>query len=34
LLDDARYMSVVRAYYDKVWRQLGERVPAAQGEAA
>ncbi len=34
LLDDARYMSVVRAYYDKVWRQLGERVPVAQGEAA
>ena len=34
LLDDARYMSVVRAYYDKVWRQLGERVPAALGEAA
>ncbi len=34
LLDDARYMSVVRAYYDKVWRQLGERVPAAQREAA
>ena len=34
LLDDARYMSVVRAYYDKVWRQLGESVPAALGEAA
>ena len=34
LLDDARYMSVVRAYYDKVWRQLGERLPAALGEAA
>jgi homoserine O-acetyltransferase len=34
LLDDARYMSVVRAYYDKVWRQLGDRVPVAQGEAA
>jgi homoserine O-acetyltransferase len=34
LLDDARYMGVVRAYYDKVWRQLGESVPAALGEAA
>jgi homoserine O-acetyltransferase len=34
LLDDARYMNVVRAYYDKVWRQLGERLPAALGEAA
>ena len=34
LLDDARYMSVVRAYYDKVWRQLGECLPAALGEAA
>jgi homoserine O-acetyltransferase len=34
LLDDARYMSVVRAYYDKVWRQLGERLPAVLGEAA
>jgi homoserine O-acetyltransferase len=34
LLDDARYMSVVRAYYDKVWRQLGERLPASLGEAA
>ncbi len=34
LLDDARYMSVVRAYYEKVWRQLGERLPAVLGEAA
>ena len=34
LLDDARYMNVVRAYYDKVWRQLGERLPAVLGEAA
>jgi homoserine O-acetyltransferase len=34
LLDDARYMNVVRAYYDKVWRQLGERLPASLGEAA
>lgn len=34
LLDDARYMGVVRAYYDKVWRQLGESVPAALGEVA
>lgn len=23
LLDDPRYLSVVRSYYDKVWRQLG-----------
>jgi hypothetical protein len=24
----------VRAYYDKVWRQLSERMPAALREAA
>jgi len=34
LLDDARYMSVVRAYYDKVWRQIGDGVPVALGETA
>lgn len=34
LLDDARYMSVVRAYYDKVWRQLGVNAAVALGEAA
>lgn len=36
LLDDARYMNVVRAYYDKVWQQLaGDAVTAApQKEAA
>jgi homoserine O-acetyltransferase len=26
LLDDPRYMSVVRVYYDKIWRQLGGDV--------
>ncbi len=30
LLDDPRYMGVVRAYYDKVWRQLGAPAAAAQ----
>jgi homoserine O-acetyltransferase len=34
LLDDARYMSVVRAYYDKVWRQLGVNAAVALGGAA
>ena len=36
LLDDPRYMSVVSAYYDKIWLQLGESVmsTAAQKEAA
>ncbi len=36
LLDDPRYMSVVRAYYDKVWQQLGHPAAAApvQKEAA
>ena len=32
LLDDPRYMSVVRAYYDKVWRQLGESMPSVQAQ--
>ncbi len=30
LLDDPRYMNVVRAYYDKVWQQLGGDLAAAQ----
>ncbi len=30
LLDDARYMNVVRAYYDRVWLQLGGDLAAAQ----
>ena len=30
LLDDPRYMAVVRSYYDKVWHQLGEPSAAAQ----
>ncbi|MEY3695292.1 MAG: hypothetical protein RL083_1117 [Pseudomonadota bacterium] len=34
LLDDARYMSVVRAYYDKVWRQLDVNTAVVLGEAA
>jgi homoserine O-acetyltransferase len=34
LLDDARYMSVVRAYYDKVWRQLDVNAAVVLGEAA
>ena len=34
LLDDPRYMGVVRAYYDKVWQGLGSRVPVVHREAA
>ena len=34
LLDDPRYMGVVRAYYDKVWRSLDSQLPAAHREAA
>ena len=34
LLDDPRYMAVVRAYYDRVWRSLPARLPAVQKEAA
>jgi homoserine O-acetyltransferase len=34
LLDDPRYMAVVRAYYDRVWQGLPLRLPAAQKEAA
>ena len=30
LLDDPRYMNVVRAYYNKVWQQLGGDLAAAQ----
>ena len=33
LLDDPRYMNVVRSYYDKVWQQLGSSV-ALSGAAA
>ena len=32
LLDDPRYMSVVRAYYDKVWRQLAQPLVSAQAQ--
>ncbi len=34
LLDDARYIGVVRAYYDKIWRQLQSTTPQMQREAA
>ena len=34
LLDDPRYMGVVRAYYDKVWKDLAAELPAAHKEAA
>jgi len=34
LLDDARYIGVVRAYYDKIWRQLQSTTPQMQKEAA
>jgi len=34
LLDDPRYMAVVRAYYDRVWQGLPLGMPAAQKEAA
>ena len=34
LLDDTRYMGVVRAYYDKVWQGLGSGLPAAHREVA
>ncbi len=34
LLDDARYMNVVQAYYDRVWQQIGGSLPALQREAA
>ncbi len=34
LLDDPRYMGVVRAYYEKVWRGLDSQLPAAHREAA
>jgi len=35
LLEDARYMNTIRAYYDKIWRQLqaGQPMPAAQLES-
>jgi homoserine O-acetyltransferase len=34
LLDDARYIGVVRAYYDKIWRQLQSTTPQMQRDAA
>ena len=34
LLDDARYMGVVRAYYDKIWRQLASSASIALPVAA
>jgi len=34
LLDDARYIGVVRAYYDKIWRQLQSTTRQMQKEAA
>jgi homoserine O-acetyltransferase len=27
LLEDARYMATIAAYYDRVWRELGASVP-------
>ena len=34
LLDDPRYMNVVRSYYDKVWQQLGSSAALAGSHAA
>ncbi|MFM7658778.1 MAG: homoserine O-acetyltransferase [Burkholderiaceae bacterium] len=34
LLDDVRYMGVVRAYYDKIWRHLQSTAPRKQREVA
>jgi len=34
LLDDVRYMGVVRAYYDKIWRHLQSTAPRKQREIA
>ena len=34
LLDDPRYMAVVRAYYDRVWQGLPAQLPAVRQEAA
>ena len=34
LLDDARYMAVVRTYYDRVWQQVGSIAMPAHKEAA
>ncbi|MFM8246065.1 MAG: homoserine O-acetyltransferase [Burkholderiaceae bacterium] len=34
LLDDVRYMGVVRAYYDKIWRHLQSPAPRMQREVA
>jgi homoserine O-acetyltransferase len=34
LLDDPRYMAVVRSYYDRIWQGLSVQPLAAQREAA
>ena len=34
LLDDPRYMAVVRTYYDRVWQGLPAQLPATHREAA
>lgn len=34
LLDDPRYMAVVKTYYDKVWQQVGVRIAPERREAA
>ncbi|MFM7759887.1 MAG: homoserine O-acetyltransferase [Burkholderiaceae bacterium] len=34
LLDDVRYMGVVRAYYNKIWRHLQSTAPRKQREIA
>ena len=34
LLDDPRYMAVVRSYYDRIWQGLSVQALAAQREAA
>jgi homoserine O-acetyltransferase len=33
LLEDARYMATIRAYYGQVWRELGASVPARSESA-
>lgn len=34
LLDDPRYMAVVRTYYDRVWQQVGDSIALEHKEAA
>ena len=34
LLDDPRYMAVVKTYYDKVWQQVDASIAAECKEAA